>query len=82
MRQGEGEFHSQIYSGPRPRRLVTHTANATETSNSNPIMVAFPAGVVLTAMELMATAGTKPALIIGFRPGCSVMTAAIGGLTR
>ena len=64
------QFYPQLYSGPRPRRLVAQTASATETSTNKPTMAAFSAGVVLMAMVLMATAGIKPAINIGFRMGC------------
>ena len=74
-------FPPQIYSGPLYRRLVAHIASATETSTNKPIMAIFSAGVVLTATVLMATAGNSPALTMGFRPGCSVMNSATGGLT-
>jgi F0F1-type ATP synthase alpha subunit len=41
----------------------------------------FSARVVFNATELMATAGIRPALTIGFSVGCFSMKAAIGGLT-
>ena len=43
--QANVQFHPQMYSGPLPRRLITHTAGATETSANKPILAAFSAGV-------------------------------------
>jgi hypothetical protein len=52
-----------------------------EPSTSKSAMAIFSVGVVLTTMVLIATAGNSPTLTIDFKPGCSVMTWAIGGLT-
>jgi hypothetical protein len=73
------QFYPQTYFGLLSRRLFAQTASATETINNKPTMAIFSAGVALTATVLMATAGAKPALAIGFRLGCSVMNSAIGG---
>ncbi len=81
LQQANGRFRPQVYCGPLSRRLVAHIASATETNASKPAMAIFSDGVVLMAMVLMATAGSSPALTIGFRLGCSVMNSAIGGLT-
>jgi hypothetical protein len=70
-----------MYCGPLLRPLVARTANAPETSANKPNMAIFSVGVVFTATALNATAGTSPALTIGFRLGCSVVNLAIGGLT-
>ena len=71
------QSHPQVCSEPLLLRLVAQTASATETSTTKPAMAAFSAGVVLTATVPMATAGTKPALTIGFRLVCSFMNSAI-----
>jgi len=71
------QFHHQLYIGFLPRCVLAHTASAVENTTSKP----FWARVVLTTMALMAAAGASPALISGFRLGCSVMNSAIGGLT-
>ena len=78
---GEGEFHPQVHSGPLPRRLIAQIAIATEANANRLTITIFSADVVLTTTVLMATAGNSPILTIGFRPGCSVMNSAIGGLT-
>ena len=73
-------FGDRFYSGSLLRRLVIHAASVTEASASKPAMAVYPVGVVLAAMALMATAGNNAILAIGFRPGCSVMNSATGGL--
>ena len=62
------------------RRLVAHAATAIEAS-SKLSMVIGVAKVVLTAMVLIARAGTSMALTASCRAGCSAMNWAIGGLT-
>jgi hypothetical protein len=41
---GQCAIFPQVYSGPSPRRLVAHTASATEASTSKPPMADFLAG--------------------------------------
>ena len=81
LQQANVQFHPRVCSRALPRRLVAQTASAAETSTRKPNMATFSAGAVLTAMVLMAKAGTSPTLTIGFSLGRSVMNSAIGGLT-
>jgi hypothetical protein len=59
---------------------AARTAIATETSTSKLTIAVFSAKAVLMTKTLMATAGRSPALIVGFRLGCSVMKSAMGVL--